>query len=33
MENCEQAVFLGLSILFLYATTHKILFFEKLFMS
>ena len=30
MENCDQAICLGLSILFLYATPHKVWLFEKL---
>ena len=29
MDNCHQAICLGLSILFLYATPHKVWLFEK----
>ena len=33
IENCDQAICLGLSILFLYATAHKVWLFEMLFLS
>ena len=33
MENCDQAICLGLSILFLYATACKVWLSEKLFLS
>ena len=30
VENCEQTICFGFSILFLYATSHKVWLFEKI---